>query len=105
METVLQVHDPIDLLTAYRLASIGLDGNPNRKDSVAKRDKGLPIGFDRIRWKPNHDFRFSVFTGLPIGFDRIRWKLLDIEVSLRIGQRAYRLASIGLDGNSRNNRT
>ena len=58
---------------------------------------GLPIGFDRIRWKPSGTSWFCVPTnaGLPIGFDRIRWKpeIVRLAVDLQCG--AYRLASIG----------
>ena len=40
--------------TAYRLASIGLVGNLVERiaTAVASRVRSLPIGFDRIGWKP-----------------------------------------------------
>ena len=64
-----------------------------------KRQIGLPIGFDRIRWKPLKLLGGKTSEGLPIGFDRIRWKHTGTMGLRSFLEKAYRLASIGLDGN------
>ena len=91
----------VRILIAYRLASIGLVGNRFslkyaswicgkltdwlRSDWLETifcnafpcKFHSLPIGFDRIGWKPDSPKRRELQTVhcLPIGFDRIGWKL------------------------------
>ena len=85
---------------AYRLASIGLVGNAAINRNLLLMPC-LPIGFDRIGWKLGVNSRKNVSTviRLPIGFDRIGWKHNARHTEMSCSA-AYRLASIGLVGNT-----
>ena len=89
-------------ILAYRLASIGLDGNSSSRSCRWLCSWAYRLASIGLDGNLNDELEMweKIFEGLPIGFDRIRWKLEDILREAGVAGRAYRLASIGLDGNS-----
>ena len=92
---------PIKPAFAYRLASIGLVGNdilPNPRSDLLRAYRLASIGLvgNFLMAEP---VRIPSTIRLPIGFDRIGWKPMTFAAIWVLTHRAYRLASIGLVGN------